>query len=600
MFHGLMLDLLILLAAAVVSVSLFHRLGLGAVLGYLVAGLVVGPSGFKLIYDTENLMHVSEFGVVFLLFIIGLELEPKRLWGLRNQLLGYGLGQISIVTLAVMGLGLALGFSPAASFVAGIGLALSSTAIAVQILKDRNLFATPSGQSAFSILLFQDIAVIPVLALIPLMAGAGAVQAEPPSILKILLAVIGTVLAGHFLLRPVFRVIASSHLREVFTALCLLFVMGLAGLMHSLGASMALGAFLGGVLLATSEYRHAIETDIEPFKGLLLGLFFISVGMALDLTTVLGSPGIVALLVVGILVLKICAHTLLGLVLRMSRPQIPFFSLVLSQTGEFAFVLFALAASLAILTEQQKVLLSAAVAITMMTTPILTLLYEKLIEPRLSTKTDLSGETVENENPEVIIAGFGRVGQIVARLLFANRIKATVLDHDPDQIESLRRFGFKVYYGDATREDLLHTAGAQSAKILVVAVDSVETCMAVVDMAKEHFPHLKIVARARNINHVYQLMDRGVEVWERETFESALKMGSGVLTLLGYRPYQALQQAHKFRDYNLKMIDALRAQRSDQSKMVSVAKQARDDLAQFFEQEEARLDRRHEGWDQGV
>ncbi|MGZ3722450.1 MAG: monovalent cation:proton antiporter-2 (CPA2) family protein, partial [Bdellovibrionales bacterium] len=529
---GFLLEAILLLASAVVIVPFIQRLGLGSVLGYLLAGLIIGPHGFKLITEIDNISQASELGVVFLLFIIGLELHPARLWSWRYQIFGMGSGQIILVTLLTAAAALAAGLSWQAALLVGLGISMSSTAISTQILKQRNLLQTSGGAAAFSILLFQDLAVIPILTIVPLLAGSSE-KARGVPWWEILL-VIGVVLgSGQIVLRLAYRLVASARLREVFTALSLLTVFGLAALMHWLGVSMALGAFMGGVLLATSEYRHAIETDIEPFKGLLLGLFFMSVGMSVNMPTILARPGIIAGLLIGVIVLKIAAHALLAKLSRMSRKEIPLFSVLLSQIGEFAFVLFGAAGAVGLLTPEETAVLIAVTALSMGTTPLLLLLYDRLLAPRLSRSIDMSSEVVANDDPEVIIAGFGRVGQIVGRVLYANQIRATVLDHDPDQIEQLRKFGFKVYYGDATRLDLLEAAGARSAEVLVVAVDKEEDSIIIVDLAKEHFPHLRIVARARNMSHVFKLMDRGIEIWERETFDSSLRMGSEVLKLLG-------------------------------------------------------------------
>lgn len=593
--NELLLDIVFLLAAAVLVVPLTQKVGLGSVLGYLIAGLAIGPHGFKFITATESIAQVSELGVVFLLFIIGLELDPKRLWKLRIPIFGMGLAQVLLVCALTTGLGLLCGLSWPTGVIVGLGFAMSSTAISTQILKERGMLASAGGSSAFSILLFQDIAVIPILALLPWLAGAPQPTNAQPA-WKIVLVVAFVIFAGHYLMRHVFRLVASAHLREVFTALSLLMVVGLAALMQSLGVSMALGAFLGGVLLATSEYRHAIETDIEPFKGLLLGLFFMAVGMSVDIPTIFLHPEVVLGLVVSVIVLKIVAHALLALVFRLGRKEIPFFSLVLSQVGEFAFVLFAAATGLGLLSAEMGAELSAAIAISMAVTPLLMAIYDRFIAPRLARSHDMSHEVMVNEHPEVLIAGFGRVGQIIGRLLYANRIRATVLDHDPDQIELVRRFGFKVYYGDATRLDLLESAGAGTAKILVVAVDDSDASLLIVDLAQQHFPHLRIVVRARNVAHVYDLMDRKVEIWERETFDSSLRLGTEVLRMLGWAPYQAVRAGFKFRKHNLKLLFEMASKRGNQRELVSVTKQAREDLEKMFAGEGEQLRRDDEGW----
>jgi glutathione-regulated potassium-efflux system ancillary protein KefC len=596
MNHGVLTEILLLLAAAVVLVPVCHKLGLGSVLGYLIAGMLIGPSGFGLITNTESVSHVSELGVVFLLFIIGLELNPRRLWEWKMPIFGMGTAQIVLVTGLLFVLGRLSGWPWQMSLVAGLAGAMSSTAIASQILRERNLLSTRGGSSSFSILLMQDIAVVPLMALLPLLAGHGGKGQGTP--VWVVLLVIGAVVTlGHYLLRHVFRLVAREQMREVFTALSLLLVVGLAAMMQSLGVSMALGAFLGGVLVATSEYRHAIETDIEPFKGLLLGLFFMSVGMSVDLSIVSANPLTTAALVAAVLLVKISVHAGLALAFRFPRREIPLFSLLISQVGEFAFVFLSAAFALQLLNAEWLAQLSATVGISMASTPLLVSAYDRWFAPRLSRKKSASTESIHNDSPEVLIAGFGRVGQIVGRLLYANRIRATVLDHDPDQIEILRQFGFKVYYGDATRLDLMEAAGARNARVLVVAIDDVDDSLQVVDMAQQHFPHLQIIARARNVAHVYDLIDRDVRCWERETFDSSLRMGTEVLKTLGWGAYPAVQAAHKFRDHNLNLIYELHTMRSDQSKMMAAASQAREDLEQMFTGQREQLKRGQDGWD---
>jgi len=579
--HDFLLDATLLLAAAVVLVPLFQRLGFGSVLGYLVAGLIIGPGGLKLVSGVENLHEVSELGVVFLLFIIGLELNPKRLWSWRFRIFGMGTAQIALVTGFVGGILLLSGLSWQTSLVIGLATSMSSTAIGSGILRDRNLLSTPGGSSAFSILLFQDIAVIPILTLLPLLAGGTENKATAPA-WEIFAVIAAVLLIGHYGLRQAYRMVASAHLREVFTALSLLTVVGLAGIMNSLGVSMALGAFMGGVLLATSEYRHAIETDIEPFKGLLLGLFFMAVGMSVDLNVILSRPLAVVGTLIGVMAVKFAMHVLLGKLFGFSRRERPLFGLGLAQVGEFAFVLFAAAAGVGLLTNDQTAILLAVTALSMGLTPVTIRLYDRFWAPRLRQISDIVREEVVDDRPEVIIAGFGRVGQIIGRILLANRISATVLDQDPDQIESLRRFGFKVYYGDATRLDLLEAAGARNAKVLVVAVDGVDESLTIVDLAKENFPHLHLVVRARNVDHVYRLMDRKVKIWERETFEASLKLGGEVLHLLGWTRDEAGSATHKFREHNVRTLHELVHKRGDQREMISAAKAARDDLEKMM------------------
>ncbi|MBY0554964.1 glutathione-regulated potassium-efflux system protein KefC [bacterium] len=597
--HSNFLNMIIFLTSALICVPISKKLGMGSLLGYLIAGLAIGPFGFKFIGNVEEVMHFSEFGVVLLMFIIGLELNPKKLWDLKIPIFGMGGLQILLNTLLITTCSYWLGCTFSVSLLIGMGFSLSSTAMALQILNEKKLLNTTGGNSNFSILLFQDIAVIPMLALLPLLVEKQTDAQNGTNylvLLKTLSIILVTIVGGRYLLRPLLRFVASLHLREIFTATALLLVMGMAFLMQSLDVSMALGAFLAGVLLAESEYRHALETDIEPFKGLLLGLFFISVGMSVNLQTILSEPLVILGLVVGIFVLKSTAHYLIGKIFKLPKSQLIFFSIIIAQVGEFAFVLFGTALNLGVIEKTLNEKLLAVVALSMLITPLVVLIYDRFISFFCDT-TDKAPDVIENQSNDVIIAGFGRFGQIVGRLLHANKINATVLDYEPDQIELLRRFGFKIYYGDATRLDLLEAAGAHQAKVLVVAIDEVESNLKLVKMAREHFPHLKIFARARNVQHTYDLMDLNVESIERETFESSLKMGSSVLQSLGWAPYDSVKAAHIFRRHNMEVIEMLHPRRKDTEDMVARAKQSREDLAKMFEEEhEIRLNK-DLGWD---
>lgn len=603
MGHGLLHDVFVFLLTAVIAIPIFQRIGLGSVLGYLVGGLVIGPWGFGLIDGVEAIMHFSEFGVVLFLFLVGLELEPRRLWSLRVSIFGMGIAQVLGSTALLAGIGLATGMEWRTALVAGAGFALSSTAIALQVMKDKQWLPTQSGNAAFSILLFQDIAVIPMLAVLPMLAvasvapEAGAASSSGLiSALKVV-AVLGAVIAaGRLLLRPLLRAVAAAHLREVFTALALLLVVTMAGLMQAIELSMGLGAFMAGVLLADSEYRHALESDLEPFKGLLLGLFFMSVGMSIDVGAVWSNPAYVAGLVLCVTLVKFLVHAGIARAFQLPRQQLPFFALVISQVGEFAFVLFATASAQGVLPKSEVAPLVAASALSMLLSPLLLTFFSRIVEPRINRKVDRPSDIIENHKPRVLIAGFGRFGQIVGRLLYANGITATVLDHEPDQIELLRRFGFKVYFGDATRVELLEAAGAQDAQILVVAIDDVEASLRLIDEAKHAFPHLKILARARNIQHAYQLKDRAVAGLERETFESSLRLGTLALTHLGWTPHSAWRASNHFREHNLLMLEELHALRNDQAALVNRAKQVRDDLQVMFERERERREQEPTGW----
>lgn len=600
---GLLINAVIYLAAAVIAVPLAKRLGLGSVLGYLIAGIVIGPWGLKLITDVEAILHFSEFGVVLLLFVIGLELNPRRLWQMRWPILGLGGGQVVGTTLALAALGVLLGLAWPVALTAGLGLSLSSTAIALQPLTERNLLTTPGGRSAFSILLFQDIAVIPMLALLPLLAfgpamaghGEGWVGAA-----KAVAAIAIIIFGGRFLTRPLFRIVAATGLREVFTAVALLLVFGISLLMQLAGLSMAMGAFLAGVLLAESEYRHELETDIEPFKGLLLGLFFTAVGMSVDLGLLFSQPLKVLGMTAGLLVVK--AMVLFGVArsARLQWGQTALFVFLLAQGGEFAFVLFGSAADFGIMNAEMVALLTVVVALSMASAPLLVVFNDKVIEPRfLRLDNDRPHDVPEDEGNPVIVAGFGRFGQIIVRLLYANRIGVTILDHDSEIIDTLRRFDFKVFYGDATRLDLLEAAGAARAKVLVVAVDSQEASLQLVDLAQRHFPQLKIIARARDLPHAMELMNRNVPVIERETFRSALHLGEETLRALGQPAYAARQKALTFKLHNEALLDQLHAHwDEDMDKRITLQRQARARLLQNLEADEkAQQAARGLGWD---
>ncbi|MET0856194.1 MAG: glutathione-regulated potassium-efflux system protein KefC [Telluria sp.] len=591
MEHSLLVNALVYLAAAVAAVPLAKRFGLGAVLGYLLAGMAIGPWGLKLISEVEDILHFSEFGVVLLLFAIGLELEPQRLWALRRQIFGWGTAQVAGVTTGLFVAALLIGVDWKVALIAALGLSLSSTAIVLATLEERNLMTTPAGQSGFTILLFQDIAAIPMIAVVPVL-GVAAMHGSGQgwlNALKVAGVLAALIVGGRYLVRPALRAIAKTGMREIFTAFALLLVISIGLLMQLVGISMALGAFMAGVLLADSEYRHALETDLEPFKGLLMGLFFIAVGMSVDFGVFFAQPGLILALVGAFLAIKIAILYALARLFDIPKDQHALFAFLLSQGGEFAFVVFGAAATAKVYDPGTASMLVVIVALSMVTTPLLLVLHDKFIEPRYRGG-ERQPDEIESKDDHVIIAGFGRFGQIVGRLLNANRIKLTVLDHDPDQIELLRNFGLKVFYGDATRVDLLHAAGAAKARALVVAIDDIDDSLALVDAVREEFPQLRIMARARNVTHYYQLMDRGVTVIERETFESALQLGRDVLRELGFGAYQARQAALKFREHNKSSLLAVYPYYKDQEQYVSMAKRARDELHEMFARDIKALD----------
>ena len=588
-----MREALIFFAAAVVCVPIAKRIGLGSVLGYLIAGASIGPWGLRLVSETQATQDLAELGVVLMLFVIGLELDPKRFLAMRGVVFGGGALQLAASGL-VLGLGLFfVGLSWEAALVGGLSLALSSTAIAMQQLAERNELGTPTGRASFGILLFQDIAAIPLIALVPFLTHATKPDADPlwMRVGLATAAIVGIVVVGRYLLRPVMRFIAKSDLREVFTAFALLLVLAIAEVMTLVGMSMALGAFLAGVLLASSEFRHALEGDIEPFKGLLLGLFFISVGMTIDFGLLGSRPATVALLLAGFLALKIFSLWGVAQLIEICR-QRWLFAFLLSQGGDFAFVVFGTAREAKLFSTEWEALLTITVALSMATTPLLLLAHDKLRGSR--AKAEREPDAITDEGP-VIIAGFGRFGQIVGRLLLASDVHPVIIDHDPDQVETLRKFGFTVFYGDATRLDLLEAAGAKKARLLVNAIDDVEASLALVDRVRANFPALEIVSRARNVSHYYELKLRGVQVVERETFESALRVGRSALEKLGVDRFRAKELADAFRRHNIASVEATQPFYQDEARRMSIAKQGREELEKQFARDRERFERGHGG-----
>ncbi|QJR13317.1 glutathione-regulated potassium-efflux system protein KefC [Usitatibacter palustris] len=592
----MLFEALVFLAAAVICVPILSRLGFGSILGYLVAGMIIGPWGLSLIDNVESTLHLAEFGVVLMLFVIGLELEPARLVSMRREIFRGGSIQLFACAAALAAGLIALELNWKIALVAGVTLALSSTAIAMQTLAERNELPTPTGRSAFAVLLFQDIAAIPLIALVPLMGHVDLPggQSVWMRVGIAFAAIAGVVVIGRYLTRPALRLIASTGLREMFTAFTLLLVIGIALFAGFAGLSMALGAFLAGVLLASSEYRHALESDIEPFKGLLLGLFFIAVGMTIDFDLLARNPDRIAILVAGLLGLKILVLRLIAPWLGVAKSQRWVFAFLLSQGGEFAFVVFEVARAANVLPREWQAQLTIAVALSMAATPMLLLAYDKLLARR--ARGTAGADKIEEEAP-VIIAGFGRFGQIVGRLLFANGIRAVVLDHDPEQVETLRRFGFRVYYGDATRLDLLRAAGAEKAKLLINTIDDVADSLALVDRVRTNFPNVQIIARARNVQHYFELKLRGVEVIEREVFEGSLRIGRRALEALGTEPYRAREMADAFRRHNVALMDAMYPHYQDDERLMSVAKAGRQQLEEQFAQDRERFEAGKERWD---
>ena len=582
---------LVYLAAAVVAVPLARALGLGSIIGYLGAGIAIGPWGLKLVTDAQTILSVAEFGVVLMLFLVGLELEPRRLWSMRRPIFGWGSVQVGASAAAMTAVAWAFGVPWPLALAASLGLAMSSTAIGLAVLGERNAMPSNAGQGVLAIALFQDVAAIPILALLPLLApqAADAAGGGWLGAAKAAAVVAALLLGGRLLLRPALRWIAGSRTPEIFTAASLLLVVATAALMHAVGLSMALGAFLAGVLLAESEYRRELETDLEPFKGLLLGLFFIAVGMSIDFAVVFAQPLLVALIVAGFLVVKTAVLVAIGRGMPIPLAERPVFVILLAQGGEFGFVVFQAAQQAGVIDAPTSSLLVAAVAVSMLLTPLALVAADRWLLPRLARRAaPAMAEIDEPQSGAVIIAGFGRYGQIVGRLLMANGIQPTVLEHDSDQVEAVRRFGWRAFYGDATRLDLLRMAGAAQARVLVVAIDDVERSVALVDLAREHFPRLQVVARARNVQHWYQLRERGVQQIERETFDSALMSARSVLETMGFERHQARNLALRFRRHNLEQLEEAAPHFKDETKLIAMSKIGRAQMEQFMAEERQR------------
>jgi len=600
---GWLTGLLVYLAAAVIAVPVAKFLGLGSIIGYLGAGILIGPWGLKLVTNAESMLSFAEFGVVLMLFLIGLELEPQRLWSLRKPIFGWGSVQL-LGSALLLALGaLAFGIDWHLAVVAALGLAMSSTAIGLGVLAERNLMATTSGESVLSVALLQDIAAIPILAMLPFLAvaaghddaGGGWIGAA-----KAAGTIAAVILGGRLLLRPALRWIAKSDTPEIFTAASLLLVDATAALMHAVGLSMALGAFLAGVLLAESEYRRELETDIEPFKGLLLGLFFIAVGMNIDFQVVLDRPLQIAGVVVAFLAVKAAVLWAMGRTMPIPKIERPVFIILLAQGGEFGFVVFQTATQAGVIAAPVSSFLTAAVTISMLLTPLLLVAADRWWIPILAGQARRAGveEIHEPQSGSVVIAGFGRYGQIVGRVLFANGIAPTVLDHDAEAIEALRKFGWRVHYGDATRLDLMRIAGADRARVIVVAIDDIEQSVECAKMVRENFPDATVVARARNVQHYYELYEAGVTLIERETLDSALMTARSALERLGWQPHQARNLALRFRRHNVAQLAQMAPHRKDEARLIAVAKQGREQLEELFalERKQAAERQARAGW----
>jgi len=560
----------IYLAAALIAVPIAKRLGLGSVLGYLLAGILIGPYLLGLVGDQTDVMHFAEFGVVMMLFLVGLELQPSRLWKLRHSILGLGGLQVLLTTLVIFMVCyyfFALQWQSALTI--GLMLALSSTAIVLQTLNEKGWIKQEAGQNAFSVLLFQDIAIIPILALLPLLAFSDNIVINDShtnlinhlSILQqtlISVAVITSIIiAGKYISTPLFRYIADTRLPELFTVFALFLVIIIAVVMQKIGLSPALGTFLAGVVMAESEFRHELEVDIEPFKGLLLGLFFITVGASIDFPLLLEELTLITLLVLSLIIIKASILYVLSRIFNLQKKQQLLFTLALAQGGEFAFVILTLTSSLQILTPEQNNLTTLVVAISMLMAPVLLILYEKIINRVSIQLPDFDKPEDIEATKSVIIAGYGRFGQIIGRLLNAQGYHLSILDHSPSQISMLKKFGNKIFYGDAARKDLLDASGAEEAQLLVLAIDDADKIIEIAQLAQKHYPNLKLVARAIDRHHAYQLMRIGVQSIKRETFESALSLGVEALKLLGNSQKDAERAGHLFSAHDIESMNLL-------------------------------------------
>ncbi|MGR3914517.1 MAG: monovalent cation:proton antiporter-2 (CPA2) family protein [Gammaproteobacteria bacterium] len=579
---GFLFNLLVFLSAAVIVVPLFARLGLGSVLGYLVAGIGIGPWGLGLVKNVSDILHFSEIGVALLLFLIGLELAPRKLWPMRRSIFGIGGSQVCITAACIFALGLLLGADWRTALIAGLGLALSSTAVALQILREKNLLSTQMGRTAFSTLLFQDIAVVPVIALIPLLGGAHLGAGGAISALGVIAAIAATFAICHFLLRHVFVFVASTQLHEVFTALSLLLVAGIAAIMDMLGISMALGAFLAGMLMADSEYRHVLESDIEPFKGLLLGLFFISVGMSVNFGLLRENPLPIASLTLALLLIKAAVLCIIAKFAGIAPGQRGMFSLLLAQGGEFGFVVFGFALGSGVMQAAIANQLILAVALSMAVTPLLLFLNERYIEPRFFRPDAPPPDDMAGAASPVIIIGFGRFGQVIGRLLMANQIMPTIIDNNPEQLERVRRFGYKSYYGDALRLGVLRSAGAAHAKLIVLSLADAGAINQSIELIRREFPDAKIFARAYDRGHAMHLIDHHVDGFARETFSSALELAEEALVELGFSEWRAQRLKEKFRDFDIETLNQQVAVRHDEKALISIARDARDTIEETF------------------
>ncbi|EMN51125.1 transporter, CPA2 family [Leptospira interrogans str. L1207] len=583
--HNLLINLIVFLSAAVISVPLFKRIGLGSVVGYLVGGTIIGPWGIGLITDVDSILHLSEFGVILLLFLIGLELKPQRLWILRRPVFGLGGLQVILTSLTFFILLSLLGLEKRQAIVISISISLSSTAFALQVLGEKNELNTTHGRSAFAILLFQDLAIIPIMATLSFLTESSSNPGSHGSIKEILFpigTIIAVILAGRFLARPLFKLVASSGNHEIFTALSLLIVIGVSILMNQVGLSMALGSFLGGVILADSEYRHELESNLEPFKGLFLGLFFLAVGMSINLGEVLKDPILVILLAFILILVKTIILYFIGIITKHSKEVSLNLSTIISQGGEFAFVILGVGVSLSILPKERADLIIAVVTLSMGLTPILGILKDKTSKWILKEDQNIKEDTIEEQN-RVIVAGFGRFGQIIARMLFVHKIGFTALERNPDQVNLARKFGYKIYYGDASKLSLLRSAGAEHADLFILAIQDIDVSVKIAELIKKNFPNLTIIARARNREHIFKLMELGIQIIRRDTFASALELAGETLSQLGFIDSEVEKKVKKFRAHDELTLKGQFQIRGDEKEFIQFSKNSMRQLEDAFE-----------------
>ncbi|MDX1517115.1 MAG: monovalent cation:proton antiporter-2 (CPA2) family protein [Woeseiaceae bacterium] len=583
---SLLAESVIYLLAALVCVPICRRLGFGSVLGYLAAGILIGPFGLRFIGDAEHVLHFAELGVVFLLFIIGLELQPSRLWVLRRMVFGLGLAQVLVTAVAIAALAIAAGVPARTALVIGPTLALSSTAFVLQMLAERKQLTSAHGRAAFSVLLFQDLAVIPLIALIPLLADAGGTAGivDLTELSKSVAILLTLIVGGRYLLRPVLSIAAASRLPELFTATALLVVIGSALLMQLAGMSMVLGAFIAGILLADSEYRHQLEGDIAPFKGLLLGLFFIAVGMSVDISMLVDSPARIAAIVIALMLTKALVMIPLARAFGDCGPRSAVqLAAAMSQGGEFAFVLFSIATREGLLPLDVSAELTLAVTVSMMLTPFLYLLAERIRVNDATTTVD--AEPMPEQHNEIIIAGFGRVGQIVGRILRSVGRSFTALEADAGQLSLVRKYGSAVHFGDASRLDVLRAAGAEHAKLFVLAVSDMEQSLKIAETVKRNFPNLTIVARAWNRRHAHKLMGVGVTYIFRETLLSSVAMGERVLQSLGLDPDKASNIARTFLEHDERLLNEQFAIQDSEEKLVQSSQDTMRELEELLKRD---------------